>query len=414
MARFTDRHISGLKTKPNRYEEWEGNGFGIRVSPRGIKSFVWVYHFEGQSRRMTLGQYPALPLAQARIDLAAAQKKLGDGEDPSKKVVAERKAERQAETVMDLGEKYIRLHAKVKKRTWKEDERILKKEIYPHWGNRKARNITRQNIVSILDEIAVRGPIMANRTRALLSKMFRWGISRGDLNHNPVEHVERPGQERRRERRLAESEINKFWNGLDDAGLQPGIRIAIRLLLVTLQRRAEVAGMVMDEIEETNGIWTIPGSRTKNKQQHKVPLSTLALSLIRQARTEAAKRLKCEPDEITALFPSRIQKKAGMSIVPDALTKALNRSEKEIGTKVSPHDLRRTAHTIMGSESIGVHRFVRDRILNHSDQTPGAHYDVNEYLPEKRKALDAWGEFLSEKVKTETGNVIEIGARRDV
>ena len=197
-------------------------------------------------------------------------------------------AERRAETVMDLGGKYIRLHAKVKKRTWKEDERILKKEIYPHWGNRKDCNITRQNIVAILDEIAVRGPIMANRTRALLSKMFRWGISRGDLDHNPVEYVERPGQERRRERRLAESEINKFWNGLDDAGLQPGIRIAFRLLLVTLQRRAEVAGMVMDEIEETTGVWTILGSRTKNKQQHKVLLSPLGLSLVRQARTEAA------------------------------------------------------------------------------------------------------------------------------
>jgi integrase len=102
-----------------------------------------------------------------------------------------------------------------------------------------------------------------------------------------------------------------------------------------------------------------------------------------------------------------------MSILPDALTKALNRSVKEIEANVSPHDLRRTAHTIMGSESIGVSRFVRDKILNHSDQTPGAHYDVNEYLPKKRKALDAWGHFLVEKVKTETGNVVEMGARRD-
>ena len=413
MARFTDRQINGLKAKSSRYEEWEGNGFGVRVSPRGVKSFVWVYHFEAQPRRMTLGQYPVLSLAQARIDLAAAQKKLTDGEDPGKEVVAERKAERQAETVVDLGEKYIRLHAKVKKRTWREDERILKKEIYPHWSTRKARNITRQNVVVLLDEIAIRGPIMANRTRSLLSKMFRWGISRGDLDHNPVEYVERPGQERRRERRLADSEINKFWNGLDDTDLQQGIRIAIRLLLVTLQRRAEVAGMVMAEIDEANGIWTIPGSRTKNKLQHKVPLSPLALSLVRQARIEAANRLKCEPDEISALFPSRVRKKAGMSILPDALTKALNRSAKELGAKVSPHDLRRTAHTIMGSESIGVSRFIRDRILNHSDQTPGAHYDVNEYLPEKRKALDAWGEFLSENIKKASDNVFEIGARRD-
>ncbi len=414
MPNFTDRYINGLKAKQSRYEVWEGKGFGIRVTPRGVKSFVWVYHFQGQPRRMTLGKYPALSLRQARADLAAAQIKLDEGRDPGKELVAGRDAERQAETVQELGEKYIRLYAKPKKRTWAEDERILKKDVYPHWGRKKARNITQQNIVSRLDEIAVHAPIMANRVRSLLSKMFRWGISRGDLESNPVEFVERPSKEVRRERSLAENEIADFLSVVENSRISKGVRFALWLLLITAQRRAEVAGIAMTEIDLVNAVWTIPGDRTKNTNQHKVPLSDVAISIIRQALTEAARVSKCPVDEVEFLFPSRSHRGEGIRpIQPSTLSTALIRAEKEIGKRITPHDLRRTAHTIMGSETLGVPRFIRDKIINHSDRTPGAHYDVNEYLPEKRKALDAWGEFLSEKIRAKTDNVIELGVKRD-
>jgi integrase len=414
MPNFTDRYINALKAKESRYEVWEGKGFGIRITPRSVKSFVWVYHFQGQSRRMTLGKYPALSLRQARSDLAAAQIKLDEGKDPGKELVKGRQTEREAETIKELGEKYIRLYAKPKKRTWAEDERILKRDIYPRWGRLKARSITQQNVVGLLDEIAAHAPIMANRTRSLLSKMFRWGISRGDLEHNPVEFVERPSKEVRRERSLAENELSDFWSVVDKTRISKGVRLALWLLLVTAQRRAEVAGIAIGEIDLVNAVWIISGNRTKNTNQHKVPLSDLAVSIIREAITEAAKVSKCSVDEVEFLFPSRANQKEGIRpIQPSTLSTALIRAENEIGKRITPHDLRRTAHTIMGSETLGVPRFIRDKILNHSDRTPGAHYDVNEYLPEKRKALDAWGEFLSEKIRLESGNVVELGVVRD-
>lgn len=413
MPRFTDRYVNGLKRKSRRYEKWEGAGFGVRVTPRGMKSFIWVYHFDGKSRRLTLGRYPHLSLGQARIDLAAAQKQLEDGVDPGAVKVAEHKAEQQAETVKELGKKYIALYAKQKKRTWKEDQRILEKDIYPRWGKKKARNVTRADVISLLDNIAVRGPIMANRTRSLLSKMFRWAIPRGHVDKNPVEFVERPGKESMRERMLEIREIPQFWNGLQRADMSQGVRLGLRLALVTVQRRGEIAGMSPSEIDDATGVWVIPGARTKNSRPHKVPLSPLALEIIREARKLAAKFYDCEPEDVPYLFPTYKRNGKPGPINPSAFTRALAEAEDEVGKRISPHDLRRTASTVMGSEELSISRFVRDRILNHSDRSPGAHYDINEYLPEKREALNAWGSYLSKLLKKRRGKVVELGARRN-
>ena len=99
MSRFTDRTIAALRPRPARYEAWEGGGFGIRVSPRGGKAWVWVYHFDGKSRRLTLGSYPEIGLADAHVRLADARKQLAQGIDPGERAVARRKVERAAETV---------------------------------------------------------------------------------------------------------------------------------------------------------------------------------------------------------------------------------------------------------------------------------------------------------------------------
>ena len=114
-SKFTDKQISALKPKAERYTLWEGNGFGIRVTPRGVKSWVWVYRFDGMPRRMTLGRYPRFGLGDARLAFAQARKALEEGRDPGKMAVEERHAERHAETVEDLVEAYLVGHARPKK-----------------------------------------------------------------------------------------------------------------------------------------------------------------------------------------------------------------------------------------------------------------------------------------------------------
>ena len=136
MARFTDRSIAALRPKPARYEVWEGGGFGVRVSPRGVKTWVWVYRFAGRPRRMTLGKYPAMRLVDAHYRLAEAKKLLAQGVDPGERVVAERQAERDAETVEELVERYLAEWARKKKRSADEDERQLRRDVIPAWGKR--------------------------------------------------------------------------------------------------------------------------------------------------------------------------------------------------------------------------------------------------------------------------------------
>jgi hypothetical protein len=196
MAKFTDKFIDALKPKAVRYEVWEGRGFGMRVSPHGVKTWVWMYHFDGRPRRMTLGTYPELPLAEAHVKLADARKLLTKGVDPGAKAVADHKAERIAETVSELAEAYLEKWARPRKRSADEDERQLRKDVIPAWGRRKAKDITRRDVLALLDNIVDRGsPIAADRTLAVIRRMFGWALSRDIIPASPCVAVKAPARE---------------------------------------------------------------------------------------------------------------------------------------------------------------------------------------------------------------------------
>src|SRR5665213_1743385 len=150
---FTNIKIAALKPRGKRYEEWEGGGFGVRVGTSGRRTWVGLYHFEGRPRRMTYGTWPEMSLAEARVAHATAKDKLGRGIDPGAEQVVAKEAERQAETVADLAREYLERHAWRKKRSAAQDERTLNRAIIPQWGKRKAREITRRDVVLLLDPI---------------------------------------------------------------------------------------------------------------------------------------------------------------------------------------------------------------------------------------------------------------------
>jgi integrase len=408
MARFTDRSIAALRPKAERYEVWEGGGFGLRVSPRGAKAWIWVYHFAGRPRRMTFGAYPALGLADARIKLADARKLLQRGIDPGDREVQARKAERAAETLAELAEAYLDKWARPRKRSAAEDERILRKDVIPFWGRRKANDIARKDVIALLDRIMDRGsPVAANRTLAVVRRMFGWALSRDIVGTSPCAAVRAPANERRRDRVLSADEITTLWCALDnpELAISPGIRLAMKLQLATAQRKGEVIGAEWSEFDLHGRVWTIPAAKAKNGMPHRVPLSPLALDLLDQiAVWQAVKH-----NSPRWLFPS--PKIAGKPITGPAIDHAMRDNRVKLGTgDATPHDLRRTAASHM--TSIGISRLVVSKILNHAEPGVTAVYDRHSYDREKREALDAWGAKLQEIIgaKLESNKVVSLRA----
>jgi len=381
--RFTDKYIQGLKAKGVRYDvrEGNGNGFAIRCATSGGKSWVYFYYFEGKKRRMTLGNYPALSLAEARKKHHQALTSLAKGIDPATDAIQKRNKARSAQTVNDLMDEYLEKWAKPRKRSWQEDERMLKKDIAPTIGKRKIKDISRRDIILILDSVLERGsPIAANRLLAVVRRMFNFAVERDIAAYSPCCMVKAPSKENRRERILNDMEIKAFWFGLDKASMAELTKLVLKFQLVTAQRKGEIVSAEWNEFDLNKCWWAIPGKKTKNGNPHRVPLSQLAISLLEQIKQLSGKS--------NWLFPSPISDK---HMTGAAVDRALRRNRQvfEKTEPATPHDLRRTAASYM--TALGTPRLVVSKLLNHVENSVTAIYDRHSYDNEKKTAIDLWG-----------------------
>lgn len=383
---LTDKSVRYLAPSDKRRIVWAKglNGFGIRVTPKGTKSFVYKYDVDGQDRWLTFGQYPKMKLAEALKKYGEALEKVEAGDDPAAENVDLNRINRTSPTVRQLASAYVEKYAKPHKRSWEEDERILNKYVVPVLGAKKAAKVTRREIVDLLDGmIAAGAPVQANRTLATARRMFNFAIDRSILASSPCHRMKPPSPEGSKDRYLSLDEIKMVWNALDSAPITKQTCQALRLLLLTLQRSSEVLGMNRCEIDLQNKTWVIPATRTKNKRKHLVPLSAAAFEIVEQ-------RLKSTSDA-GYLFPGEGR---GDHMTKAALSRAVARNLDHFGIpKFTPHDLRRTGSTQLAA--FKVPRFDRDRVLNHTDRTVGAVYDIHEYEEEKRAALALWSEVVT-------------------
>ena len=263
------------------YFDQRMTGLGLRVSPTGAKTWFVMYRVKGdpRKRRLTLDGYPALTLADARQRAQEVLLAASRGQDPA----AEKQELKSAATFAALAAEYLDKHAKRKKRSWEEDARVIDRELLPKWGRRKVHDIRRADVLALLDGIVDRGsPIQANRTLALVRKIFNWGIGRGIVEHNPCLQVEAPSREHQRQRVLSEDELRAVWRAFDALGPIMGPMFKLRLL--TAQRGGEVEAMRWQDIDLDGRSWTIPAEAAKNGLAHFVPLSDAAVELLRGLR----------------------------------------------------------------------------------------------------------------------------------
>ncbi len=382
---LTAAFVEKVKSNGKRTDYFDTSlpGFSLRVSENGVKSWCVSYRFAGKWTRHTFGAFPVIKLSEAREMARDALHDVVHGINPATK----KKTERCADTFDYLANEYLERHAKIKKRSWREDARILKTDLLPAFGGMRAKDISRRDVRTLLDRKAATAPIMANRIRATLRKIFNWGIAAEIIDGNPVFLVPAPGRERQRDRVLTEDEIKTIWKALE-ADKTSGdsmhrreklLSAAIsKLRLLTAQRGGEVMGMEWSEID--GDWWTIPGEKTKNGLAHRVPLTAPALRILAEVRSAFAGSRFVFPSPKRDDRPIRNPQKA------------LERIQKATEIGFVGHDFRRTAASHM--TGMGIPRLTVKKILNHVEREVTAVYDRYSYDAEKREALEAWSKRL--------------------
>jgi len=213
--KFNNKSLDALKPREKDYYVREGKGFSIRIFPSAIKTWYFIYTVDRRKRFMALGNYPEVSIDDARERYGDAWKLLKNGIDPATQAKHAKDERHKAPTIEYLATDYLERHAKKKKKSWKEDERILNKDVLPTWGKSKAVDIKRRDVIRLLEKLSERkAPIMANRLYALLKKMFNFAIEEGMLESSPVSTIKRPNKETPKDRALSNDEIVTLWNNL--------------------------------------------------------------------------------------------------------------------------------------------------------------------------------------------------------
>jgi integrase len=402
---LTVRTIETLKPGTGRREVPDGivHGLYLVMQPSGATSWAVRYRHAGASRKLTLGAYPAIDLKNARELASAALVAVARGDDPAGNKKEAKRAIAATRPTHDLIENvcaaYIERQAKPNTReaSWREVERILKREVIGSWAGRRLGDISRADIHVLLDGIVDRSaPVLANRTLAALRRVCNWAIGRGIIEASPCDRVKAPVIEQTRDRVLSDDEIRLAWQVFEGAGWPFG-NIA-QLLLLTGARRDEVGQMTWAEVDFTAPTWTIAKERSKNGQAHELPLSHAALRII-----ESLPRVG---DGKGLIFTTNGKTPAsGYSRAKLNFDKAILEGMREASSYpngVTPperwtlHDLRRTAAS--GMAGLGIAPHIVEAVLNHvSGHKAGIAgiYNRATYGKEKREALDVWANHIA-------------------
>jgi integrase len=424
---LTVKRIENADATPARQEIPDGLlvGLYLVVQPSGAKSFAVRYRYAGQPRKLTLGAFPAITLEAARDIGGKALRAAAEGRDPATEKQAAKIDAKKAETEAVRGQRdlfenvareFIERHAmkNTREATWRETARILGFKPDPNnagqlvvvepqkgkpptvlqlWNGRKVQDITKRDVIALLDTVRDRAPVMANRNLAAVRKLFNWCLARDVITVSPCTLIEPPAPERSRDRILSDDELRLVWNaaGTDASPFGP----LVKLLILTGQRLAEVGGMQWDELDLKNKLWTLPAERVKNDERHEVALSDAAIEIL-----NALPRIKTTKGFI--FTTTRDAAVSGFSRAKDRLDAAVEASLTK-GAKPPEHwtfhDLRRTMAS--GMARLGIQLPVIEKILNHSSGSfrgVVGIYQRHSYADEKRQALDAWASFVQSTV----------------
>lgn len=406
-------------------------GFGVRVSSTGSKSWILNYRFNGRQRRISPGRVVSMDLVEAREAARTTLRQVAAGIDPHEAKKKRRAATMARSAAGDfapgtfgaVAESFIK-RGLLDRRTGAplkrgfEVEQIIRRELLPTWGQRLIADLRKRDAIELTDALVDAGtPAAANRLYEIIRRIGNWAAKRDEIEVSPFGAMEPPAPKVIRDRALTDREIKVVWMAWTWLGYPFGP--LQKLLLVTLQRRSEVAQMQWSELDIESALWTIPGVRTKSGREHEVPLSSLAMEII-----EGLPRFGDDDegdDDSAFLFTSTGGDRpvSGFSksklrtngLIIKAAEKA--NDEKLVLAKdcgLEPwrlHDLRRTGRTELAK--LGVSDTVGEKVLNHAEKDVLVRtYNVYDYSDEKRDALERWAQRLRDIIDPPSENVVKL------
>lgn len=391
---LTDTKLRNLKPRDKLYKVNDRDGLYVAVTPAGSISFRYNYSINGRQETITFGRYGVggITLAEARERLGEAKRMVADGKSPAKEKARDKARVKGAETFGAWAEKWLRGY-QMADSTRDMRRSVYTRELEAKFGNQKLTEITHEDLRALTDAIVERGaPATAVHAREIVLQVYRWATERGQKVENPADLV-RPASIARfepRDRTLTPEEIRIMYQYMGRIGTSPSIRAAVKLLLLTMVRKSELTNATWSEINFSEALWTIPKERMKRRNPHLVFLSRQAMDIL-----IALKTFSGGSDYV---LPSRYDSDVPMSSATlnrvMAMTYKLAQKEGQPLAKFGPHDLRRTASTLL--HEAGYNTDWIEKCLAHEQKGVRAIYNKAEYREQRTAMLQDWADMIDE------------------
>lgn len=432
------RVVDAATPTTSAYTIWDAEitGFGLKVTPAGGKVYLYRYRAARPSAAsatapitFTIGKHGNLTPDQARRRARELAVIVATGADPrqlARDALAANDAAKQAlrdkerldgELSFDrVSERWLAHYENEKNRrprTVEQAKHVVRVHLLPALVGIPVPNVTRTDLQAIIDAIPIHHRSTRRAVYAYASVLFRYAMERGEITDNPIRLMAKPSAPAPRLRVLTDAELAQVWHGAET--LRAPYGSFYKLLLLTGQRREEVASMNWSELDRALGVWTIPASRAKNNKTHIVPLSAVVI-----AELDRIAGVALAPPILWPLSGPVLTSNGRVSIKSYSKGKvALDGAIERLGrtsAMFSPwrvHDLRRTLAT--GLQRLGVRFEVTEAVLNHTSGSKGGVagvYQRHDWANEKRAALEAWAAHVGRLVTgSDNTNVIALGAR---
>lgn len=395
---LTDTKLRAIKPQEKLFKVNDRDGLYVAITPAGSISFRYNYSIHGRQETITFGRYGpgGITLAEARERLSEAKKLIAAGKSPAKEKAREKARVKGAETFDAWAEKWLRGY-QMADSTRDMRRSIYERELKQRFGNQKLAEITHEDLRALTDAIVERGaPATAVHVREIVMQVFRWATERGQKVENPADLV-RPTSIARfepRDRALTPDEIALMYEYIERIGTMPTIRAAAKLLLLTMVRKSELTNATWGEINFTDALWTIPKERMKRRNSHLVFLSRQVLDVFIALKTFAGGS--------KYVLPSRYDPDLPMSsaTINQVLTLTYRLAQKEGKplNKFGPHDLRRTASTLL--HEAGYNTDWIEKCLAHEQKGVRAVYNKAEYREQRKAMLQDWADMIDSYVRS--------------